>query len=336
VKLRGLRIELGEIESVIAQQEGVGQVVVMIRKINGKEHLCAYFTANHAVDIDELKVEIGKSLTQYMVPTAYLQLDKMPTTPSGKTDMKALPEPTLSITTAYVAPANELEQQLCDIFANILQVERVGATDDFFELGGTSLVVTRLIIDVDKIGHHLVYGDVFDNPTPQQIAALLTGTQVTERVSLESEVKDFDYTAIDKVLTGGTLDAFMQGTPLALGHVLLTGATGFLGIHLVYELINSDATTITCLVRSESQEGAQKRLQTLLYYYFASSFNDLFESGRLRVIKGDVTDDLCAICGDADLTTVINCAAIVKHFSKDNDIEHVNVDGTERCVDLCQ
>ena len=148
-------------------------------------------------------------------------------------------------------------------------------------------------------------------------------------------MKDFDYTAIDKVLTGGTLDAFMQGTPLALGHVLLTGATGFLGIHLVYELINSDATTITCLVRSESQEGAQKRLQTLLYYYFASSFNDLFESGRLRVIKGDVTDDLCAICGDADLTTVINCAAIVKHFSKDNDIERVNIDGTQRCVDLC-
>ena len=335
VKLRGLRIELGEIESVIAQQEGIGQVVVMIRKINGKEHLCAYFTANHPVDIDELKVEIGKSLTQYMVPTAYLQLDKMPTTPSGKTDMKALPEPELSVTTEYVAPTGELEKQLCEIFANILQVERVGATDDFFELGGTSLVVTRLIIDVDKIGHHLAYGDVFDNPTPRQIATLLNGGQAETSGTLESEVKDFDYTAIDKVLTGGTLDAFMQGTPLALGHVLLTGATGFLGIHLVYELINSDATTITCLVRSESQEGAQKRLQTLLYYYFASSFNDLFESGRLRVIKGDVTDDLCAICGDADLTTVINCAAIVKHFSKDNDIERVNIDGTQRCVDLC-
>lgn len=337
VKLRGLRIELGEIESVISQQEGIGQVIVMIRKINGKEHLCAYFTANHAVDIDELKVEIGKSLTQYMVPTAYLQLDKMPTTPSGKTDMKALPEPTLSITTAYVAPANELEQQLCDIFANILQVERVGATDDFFELGGTSLVVTRLIIDVDKIGHHLVYGDVFDNPTPRQIAALLTGTQVTEKVSLESEVKDFDYTAIDQVLTGGTIEAFREGTPLTLGHVLLTGATGYLGIHLLNELINSDAKTITCLVRAKSPKDGERRLQTLLYYYFASSYRDLFESGRLRVINGDVTNDICSLLSGSavEIDTVFNCAAIVKHFSKDNDIERVNVDGTQRCVDYC-
>ena len=338
VKLRGLRIELGEIESVIAQQEGIGQVVVMIRKINGKEHLCAYFTANHPVDIDELKVEIGKSLTQYMVPTAYLQLDRMPTTPSGKTDMKALPEPTLSITTEYVAPVGELEKQLCDIFANILQVERVGATDDFFELGGTSLVVTRLIIDVDKIGHHLVYGDVFDNPTPRQIAALLTGTQVAEEVSLESEVKDFDYTAIDKVLAGGTFDAFREGTPLKLGHVLLTGATGYLGIHLLNELISSDAETITCLVRAKSPEEGEHRLQTLLYYYFASSNRELFENGRLRVINGDVTDDLCSVCCSNTATsidTVFNCAAIVKHFSKDNDIERVNVDGTQRCVDFC-
>ena len=338
VKLRGLRIELGEIESVIAQQEGIGQVVVTIRKINGKEHLCAYFTANHPVDIDALKVEIGKSLTQYMVPTAYLQLDRMPITPSGKTDMKALPEPTLSITTEYVEPANELEKQLCDIFANILQVERVGATDDFFELGGTSLVVTRLIIDIDKIGHHLVYGDVFDHPTPRQIAALLQGEHSEASGVLESEVKDFDYSAIDKVLAGNTIDAFREGTPLTLGHVFLTGATGYLGIHLLHELINSEAKTITCLVRAKNQAAAKQRLQTLLYYYFASASHELFDNGRLKVINGDVTDDLCSIYGDDTATsidTVFNCAAIVKHFSKDGDIERVNVEGTQRCVDFC-
>ena len=332
VKLRGLRIELGEIESVIAKQEGIGQVVVMIRKLNGKEHLCAYFTANHPVEIEALKVEIAKSLTQYMVPTAYLQLDKMPTTPSGKTDMKALPEPVLSVTTEYVEPVGELERQLCDIFAKILQVERVGATDDFFELGGTSLVVTRLIIDVDKIGHHLAYGDVFDHPTPRQIAALLSGTQVAEEVQLESEVKDYDYAAIDKILAGGTLEAFQNGTPLTLGRVLLTGATGYLGIHILYELINSEVETITCLVRGKSQVEAQQRLQTLLYYYFASAYRDQFESGRLSVVAGDVTEDICL---DKPVDTVFNCAAIVKHFSKDGDIERVNVDGTQRCVDFC-
>jgi amino acid adenylation domain-containing protein/thioester reductase-like protein len=338
VKLRGLRIELGEIESVIAQQEGIGQVVVIIRKINGKEHLCAYFTANRSIDIEALKSEISKSLTQYMVPTAYLQLDRMPTTPSGKTDIKALPEPALSLSTEYVAPVTELESQLCDIFANILQVERVGATDDFFELGGTSLVVTRLIIDVDKIGHHLAYGDVFEHTTPRQIAALLTGEQTAEKPALESEVKDFDYTAIDKVLAGGTLEAFMQGTPLTLGNVLLTGATGYLGIHILHELIHTEnVQTITCLVRGKDQAAAQQRLQTLLYYYFATSFREQFESGRLRVVNGDVTDDLCTVLDGfaVEPDTVFNCAAIVKHFSKDKDIERVNVEGAQRCVDFC-
>ena len=198
--------------------------------------------------------------------------------------------------------------------------------------------MTCLIIDIDKIGYHLAYGDVFDHPTPRQIAALLKG-EITEVIGkLESEVKDFDYTAIDKVLAGSTLDAFRDGTPLTLGNVFLTGATGYLGIHLLYELINSEAKTITCLVRAKDQAAAQQRLQTLLYYYFASAYRELFDSGRLRVINGDVTDDLCSICcGDTatDIDTVFNCAAIVKHFSKDGDIERVNVDGTQRCVDFC-
>ena len=340
VKLRGLRIELGEIESVIAKQEGIGQVVVMIRKLNGKEHLCAYFTANRQVDIEALKTEIAKSLTQYMVPTAYLQLDKMPTTPSGKTDMKALPEPVLSVTTAYEAPVGKLETELCDIFAHILEVERVGATDDFFELGGTSLVVTRLIIEVDKIGHHLVYGDVFDHPTPRQIAALLTGGQEAEEEALESEVKDYDYTAIDKILAGGTLAAFQEGESLPLGHVLLTGATGYLGIHILHELIELGVERITCLVRGKGKTEARQRLQTILYYYFASAYREHFDSGRINIINGDVTDDLTEIVNgessnSTSIDTVFNCAAIVKHFSKDNDIERVNVDGTQRCVDFC-
>ena len=328
VKLRGLRIELGEIESVIAQQEGVGQVVVMIRKINGKEHLCAYFTANHPMDIDELKAEISKSLTQYMVPTAYLQLDKMPTTPSGKTDMKALPEPTLSIKTEYVEPVGETEKQFCDIFANILQVERVGATDNFFELGGTSLMVTRVIIEADKAGHHIAYGDVFSNPTPRLLSNFITGDSVDEDV----EVSNFDYAAINGILENNTLDALRNGERQPIGNVLLTGATGFLGIHILKELIDrDDVPVIWCLVRGENDERAERRLKSLLYYYFSKSYRELFGS-RLRIVNGDVTQDFNV---DGQVDTVFNCAAVVKHFSKGTEIENVNVGGAQHCVDFC-
>ncbi len=328
IKLRGLRIELGEIENVMLRVEGIDKVVIMIRKIGGKEHLCAYYTADREIAPDALKAEISKSLTQYMVPTAYRQLETMPMTPNGKTDVKALPEPELAIASAYEEPATDTERTFCEIFADILQMDKVGATDNFFELGGTSLVVTRVIIEADKAGMHVAYGDVFANPTPRQLARLVTGETVEED---PDEVKAYDYTAISEVLKGNTLDAFRHGERRQLGNVLLTGATGYLGIHILRELIDSDARNIYCLVRGKDAEKAESRLRTLLYYYFANAFQDLFGK-RLHIVVGDVTSDFGQ---DLDIDTVINCAAIVKHFSEGTEIEDVNIGGAQRCVDYC-
>jgi amino acid adenylation domain-containing protein/thioester reductase-like protein len=334
IKLRGLRIELGEIENVMLKVEGMKKVVILIRKLNGKEHLCAYYTAEREIAPDALKAEISKSLTQYMVPTAYLQLKEMPITPNGKTDMKALPEPILAISSAYEAPANDTERTFCDIFAGILQMDKVGATDNFFELGGTSLVVTRVIIEADKAGIHVAYGDVFAHPTPRQLARLVTGDTGEEGTD---EVTNFDYTAINNLLQRNTLNTFRSGERQVLGNVLLTGATGYLGIHILRELIDSDAKNIYCLVRGKSQEAAESRLRTLLYYYFSDSFKTLF-GNRLHVILGDVTNDLVQLLSDMghpEVNTIFNCAAIVKHFSEGTEIEDVNIGGAQRCVDLC-
>ena len=334
IKLRGLRIELGEIENVMLKVEGMKKVVILIRKLNDKEHLCAYYTAEREIAPDALKAEISKSLTQYMVPTAYLQLKEMPITPNGKTDMKALPEPILAISSAYEAPANDTERTFCDIFAGILQMDKVGATDNFFELGGTSLVVTRVIIEADKAGIHVAYGDVFAHPTPRQLARLVTGDTGEEGTD---EVTNFDYTAINNLLQRNTLNTFRSGERQVLGNVLLTGATGYLGIHILRELIDSDAKNIYCLVRGKSQEAAESRLRTLLYYYFSDSFKTLF-GNRLHVILGDVTNDLVQLLSDMghpEVNTIFNCAAIVKHFSEGTEIEDVNIGGAQRCVDLC-
>ena len=335
IKLRGLRIELGEIENVMLKVEGMKKVVILIRKLNGKEHLCAYYTAEREIAPDALKAEISKSLTQYMVPTAYLQLKEMPMTPNGKTDVKALPEPQLAISSAYVAPANETEKVFCDIFAGILQMDQVGATDNFFELGGTSLVVTRVIIEADKAGLHVAYGDVFANPTPRQLATLITG-DAGESAGQDDSVAGYDYTAINNLLQRNTLDNFRKGERRSLGNVLLTGATGYLGIHILRELIDSDAPNIYCLVRGKTQEKAENRLRTLLYYYFADAFKELFGQ-RIHVVLGDVTEDLTEKLStvNCQLSTVFNCAAIVKHFSEGTEIEDVNIGGAQRCVDFC-
>ena len=329
IKLRGLRIELGEIENVMLKVDGMKKVVILIRKIGGKEHLCAYYTADREIAPDALKAEISKSLTQYMVPTAYLQLQAMPMTPNGKTDVKALPEPQLAGMGEFVEPTNDTERTFCNIFADILQMDRVGATDNFFDLGGTSLVVTRVIIEADKAGMHVAYGDVFANPTPRQLARLVTGEDAADNGA--SDVTDFDYSAIDAMLKQNTLDAFRNGTPQTLGNVLLTGATGFLGIHILRELIDSDAKNIYCLVRGKTLDEAEGRLKTLLFYYFDNAFAPLFGQ-RLHIVLGDVTADFDP---SLQVDTIFNCAAVVKHFSEGTEIEDVNVGGAARCVDFC-
>ena len=207
-------------------------------------------------------------------------------------------------------------------------MDKVGATANFFELGGTSLVVTRVIIEADKAGMHVAYGDVFANPTPRQLARLVSGEGDSEG---SDEVTSFDYSAINTMLAGNTLDAFRQGERQQLGNVLLTGATGYLGIHILRELIDSDARNIYCLVRGKDAEKAESRLRTLLFYYFADAFKDLFGK-RLHVVVGDVTSDFDE---SLDINTIFNCAAIVKHFSEGTEIEDVNIGGAKRCVDFC-
>ena len=189
-------------------------------------------------------------------------------------------------------------------------------------------MVTRVIIEADKAGLHVAYGDVFANPTPRQLAHLITGESKT---TTSNEVSAFDYTAINNLLQRNTLSNFRNGERQTLGNVLLTGATGYLGIHILHELIDSDAQNIYCMVRAKSQEKAESRLRTLLFYYFSQSFKELFGQ-RLHVVLGDVTQD---IDESLEVDTVFNCAAVVKHFSEGTEIENVNIGGAQRCVDYC-
>ena len=129
-------------------------------------------------------------------------------------------------------------------------------------LGGTSLMVTRVIIAADKAGMHVAYGDVFANPTPRKLAALVTGVSVADNDKTDGS--DYDYQPIHKMLEYNNLDMFRNNQRQSLGNVLLTGATGYLGIHILQELIDSDAKEIFCLVRDKDMDAAEHRLKLLL------------------------------------------------------------------------
>ena len=336
VKIRGFRIELKEVEAVIREFPGIKDATVQAFDYpNGGKFIAAYIVSDVKIAIPTLNAFIRDRKPPYMVPASTMQIDAIPLNQNQKVNKRALPAPQLTDTDReYVAPSNDNEKLFCDIFASILNQDKIGATDNFFELGGTSLMVTRVIIEADKAGKHVAYGDIFTHPTPRLLAQFLSGDS-NDPKEKDQEEKDFDYSAIHEVLAKNTLENFVHSTsPLCtLDNVLLTGATGYLGIHVLRELIDSDAKTITCLVRGKDQHDAERRLRNLLFYYFNRHFDDLFGT-RLFVVNGDVTSDI-SVSVSGLINTVFNCAANVKHFSKTDDIEQVNIGGAERCVEFC-
>ncbi len=330
VKIRGFRIELKEIEAVIRQYPGIKDVTVQAFDYdNGGKFVAAYVVSDEQVDIKELNAFIGKQKPSYMIPAATMQIDSIPLNQNQKVNRKALPTPVIQAADhEYVEPAGDIEKLFCKIFSDILSMDKIGATDNFFELGGTSLMVTRVIIEADKNGHHIAYGDVFANPTPRQLSNFISGGANDD----DEEARSYNYGAINSVLEGNTLDAFMGGERQPIGNVLLTGATGFLGIHILHELLErDDVPVIWCLVRGEDDEKAERRLKSLMFYYFNKNYNQLF-GNRLRIINGDVTQEIKV---NDKIDTVFNCAAVVKHFSKGTEIEDVNVGGALNCVKFC-
>jgi amino acid adenylation domain-containing protein len=333
VKIRGFRIELKEVEAVIRQFPGIKDATVQAFEYeNGGKFIAAYIVSDQQVDIKALNAFIGERKPPYMIPASTMQIDSIPLNQNQKVNRKALPTPVMQASDReYVAPANDTEALFCRIFSEILAMDKIGVNDSFFDLGGTSLMVTRVIIEADKAGMHVAYGDVFANATPRKLASLVSGNTVVD--TDDDDITKFDYSSINNLLSNNTLDSFRKGERQSLGNVLLTGATGYLGIHVLQELIQSDAENIYCLVRDKNMDGAEHRLKTLLFYYFESTYDELF-GNRLHIVLGDVTNDLTNLV-QAKIDTVFNCAAVVKHFSEGTEIEDVNVGGAQRCVDLC-
>ena len=175
VKIRGVRIELGEIETQLGQLPGIQEAVVLVRD----ERLVAYFTETSQLDplaVGDIRAHLVAHLPDYMVPVAYVKLEALPLTANGKLDRKALPAPDMAavFTREYAAPEGEIESVLAQIWADVLQVQRVGRHDHFFELGGHSLLAMRMVSQVrQRLGVELVLGDLFANAELAAVAEVL-------------------------------------------------------------------------------------------------------------------------------------------------------------------
>ncbi|HYO54957.1 non-ribosomal peptide synthetase [Archangium sp.] len=176
VKVRGFRIELGEVEQALREKEGVGEVVVVAREdASGGKRLVAYLVAQKGQELDgeELRKWLRQKLPEYMVPSAFMVLEALPLSPNGKVDRKALPAPDVVSRSEYVAPRNETEQRLCDVWAQMLGARQVGIHDNFFELGGDSIISIQVVARARRAGLVLSTRDLFQHQTVAQLALVV-------------------------------------------------------------------------------------------------------------------------------------------------------------------
>ncbi|MBS7256341.1 non-ribosomal peptide synthetase [Flavobacterium branchiicola] len=154
VKIRGYRIELGDIETALSQySKDLKEVVVVARELNAEKALVVYYVSENNIEKTALRTYLQGKLPEYMVPNIYVALESLPLTPNGKIDRKSLPGIANEDITRkeYVAPTNETEQIVAEIWQRLLNLETIGSTDDFFELGGHSILLTRLLTEYQKI-----------------------------------------------------------------------------------------------------------------------------------------------------------------------------------------
>lgn len=187
VKLRGFRIELGEVEAVIARDTSVAACAATVREdVPGERRLVAYVVpASRGVDAAALRDHCRAHLPEYMIPAAFVPLELLPLTPSGKIDRRSLPAPTDSAIAArgYVPPAGEIETIVAGIWSEVLRVERVGRSDDFFDLGGHSLIATRMVSRVrDRLGREIPLRALFDCPILSEFVAEIERTSPADSV----------------------------------------------------------------------------------------------------------------------------------------------------------
>jgi hypothetical protein len=194
VKIRGFRIELGEIETALGACIGVREAVVVAREdVPGDKRLVAYLVVQEGsgLSVTALREALSRQLPEYMVPSAFVQLEAMPLTANGKLDRQALPAPDSIMLAAreYAPPEGEIEETLAALWQELLRAPRVGRHDNFFELGGHSLLVVQLIHRLQaQTPYRVAVRDLFQHPSLLELAAHIAAQAAVTAVSSDESV----------------------------------------------------------------------------------------------------------------------------------------------------
>ncbi|MGD2093028.1 MAG: amino acid adenylation domain-containing protein, partial [Candidatus Aminicenantes bacterium] len=196
VKIRGFRVELGEIESHLLNHDHIGEAVVLAGvEGSGDQYLCAYIVSDIEFEISRLREYLSKDLPGYMIPTYFMQVEKIPLTPNGKVDRRALPAPELKAGEEYIAPGNAVEEKLTGLWSEVLGVEKdiIGIDSNFFEWGGQSLRATVLTAKMHKaFSVKVPLAEIFKRPTIRRLSRYIEAEEKERYIPIEpAEEKEY-------------------------------------------------------------------------------------------------------------------------------------------------
>ncbi|MBE9120376.1 amino acid adenylation domain-containing protein [Tychonema sp. LEGE 07199] len=345
VKLRGFRIELGEIEAGLSHHPSVREAVVLLQENEPEnQRLVAYIVAHSKLSvqdsqlIESLRSFLKEKLPEYMIPSAFVVLKALPLTPNGKIDPQALPAPSIAanFTDTFVGPRTPGEEILAGIWSQLLNLKKVGIHDNFFDLGGHSLLITQLLAKVrESFQVEFPLRVLFEAPT---VAGLAEKIEMQQGGNTAGDRPSNFYINAEAILDPAIRPETAIFEPTAEPtRILLTGATGFLGAFLLRELLLQTQAEIYCLVRSDNAESAKKRIQSSLEYY---SIWDEHLHYRIIPIAGDLARPLLGLSEEqfgelaSQIDVIYHNGAFVKFTYPYSVLKLSNVLGTQEILRL--
>jgi len=335
VKIRGFRIELGEIESLLRRHGAVKDAVVIAREdVPGDKRLVAYVVpfdpgvATENFRADELREHLKMALPEYMIPGAFVAIERMPLTANGKLDARRLPLPAATSSQRYEPPQGETERSIARIWLDLLRADRVGREDNFFELGGHSMLAVKALARInEQFGSNLTATEAYRSPTVRELAGRLQGEKVLDAyVDLVKETARMEAVIVSSDSHAGTRN-----------DVLLTGATGFVGRFLLAQLLRDTDATIHCLVRASSLRQGMQRLRTTLMQW--DLWRDEYDA-RIVPVPGDLRrldlgiDEATLGSLRRDIDSIYHCATSMNHLETYAMARAANVDATQAILKL--
>ena len=329
VKIRGYRIELNEIRSKLLTFKNINDAVIVAKD---NKFLICYYVSSQEYSSADMTSYLLNYLPHYMIPAYFIKIDKIPLTPNGKLNKRLLPD--IQENKKIEKAHTEVEKNITKVLEEILNASSLDINTPFLNLGLDSLGIIQSQTKLLKYNYILSTQDFYKYPTIKKLAEQIDSNIYNYQEQDIQIPVEFKHT--DKELT--TLSNFNIKEDI-LHNVFLTGANGFVGVHILYEILNSTNNTIYCLVRGKSHEHSVSRLIDAYKFYFNTDISDLI-GNKVIVVSGDI--DLPNFGIDIssfnsyinNFSTIIHTAAIVKHYGSFEDFDKINIQGTKNVVDF--